>query len=238
MAIRYEICLGHVEMKAILVENKIIGHFARLHDVDYFFGTRFGTQEIVEKHFGLKIQFLKQSHGNKIVKADGNMHEADAHWTDFTGQAIGIYTADCIPLLLSCSATHRVFAVHCGWRGVRNQIAARVSHFLRETNSTSKSLQLAIGPHIGPKSFEIEKHLAEEILATDPKKSIKALPHTNTEKVFVPLAEVVKNQIGDVENILSWTEDTFTNALYYSYRRDKASREPQKNRLISFIIRK
>jgi polyphenol oxidase len=220
-------------MKPVTVGGKVIGHSGRLGSAHIFFGTKHGDLKTVEEHFGITIHFVKQVHGDRVVAT--SPVEADAHWTALRNMAIGIYTADCLPVLLSCEGTKRICAIHAGWRGVRNQIAIKAKEFLVSTGSHYRDLHVAIGPHITEKSFEIENDLGEEILKADPTLAATSLPHENPGKMYVPLKTIMRNQFYDVNaaNIIELAEDTLSNPEYFSHRR-----KPKEGRLISFILRK
>lgn len=220
-------------MKPVTVNGKIIGHSDRLGSSYIFFGNRHGDLKTIEDHFGVTIHFVKQVHGDKVVATAPV--EADAHWTSLQNMPLGIYTADCLPVLISCENTRRICAIHAGWRGVRNQIAVKAKQLLVSTGSHHRDLHVAIGPHITEKSFEIETDLGEEILKADPTGAATALPHENPGKMYVSLRTVMRNQFYDVNpaNIIEFPEDTLSNPEYFSHRR-----KPKEGRLISFILRK
>ena len=220
-------------MNPVTVNGNILGHHAKLGTADIFFGTRFGELLTVEKHFGVTIHFLKQVHGDRVVPTAPV--EADAHWSPLRSMAIGIYTADCLPVLISCEGTNRICAIHAGWRGVRNQIVSKAFRFLLSSGSDPRNLFVAIGPHITEKSFEIENDLGREILDADPLKSSTPLPHSNPEKMYLSLRGIVRNQLNEIadSNIVMLPEDTLSNRQYFSHRR-----LPKEGRLINFIFRK
>jgi len=223
-------------LREVFISEKLVGHAVQLPRAFVFLGTRHGQLPLIEKHFGLKIHFLKQVHGDKIVQ----MHEtselsADGHWTDQTDRALGIYTADCLPVFLHCRKTFRSVAVHAGWRGIQNKILIHAKDLLINKGSEPEDLFVAIGPHISASKFEVEAEVGEGILSADPLKKIKALPHSNKNKSFIPLVEIALNQLSGVprNQIVLSKECTFSNANYFSHRR-----QPGEGRLISFIIQK
>jgi YfiH family protein len=82
--------------------------------------------------------------------------EADAICTDLPGVAIGIFTADCVPILVGDPRTGAVAAIHAGWRGVVAGVApAALALMAQAYGSRVADLQVAMGPAIGPCCFEV-----------------------------------------------------------------------------------
>ena len=87
----------------------------------------------------------------------------DAFVTDLPGVAIGVRTADCVPILLS-DPVHRVIAaVHSGWKGTVLKISRSTIDLLGERFGTHPAdLQAVIGPAIGPESFQVGEEVVEK----------------------------------------------------------------------------
>ncbi len=222
-------------LKPLEIKGVNVGQIGTLGTATIFFGNAQGELALLEEHFGLKINFLKQVHGDTVVETGPALSSADAHWTDKKSVALGIYTADCLPILLSCEHTQRILAIHAGWRGVQNQIIIKSKQLLLLTGSRRERLHAAIGPHIAAKSFEIEREIGEKLAAADPQRKTKLLSHTDPAKCYVPLTEIAQGQLSEIpeQNMHFVLEDTFTNENYFSYRRQKGQ-----GRLISLIFRK
>ena len=110
-----------------------------------------------------------QVHGSKVAIIDRpdmtreDLEGYDAFITDLPGVAIGVRTADCVPILLS-DPVHRVIAaVHSGWKGTVLKISRSVVNLMGERFGTvPEDLQAVIGPAIGPKSFQVGEEVAEK----------------------------------------------------------------------------
>lgn len=80
---------------------------------------------LFQREYGVRDgRVLRQVHGKTIVAANGQARQAvwpvivgegDAVWTSERGVWVGVFTADCLAILLD--AGDRVMAVHAGWRG-------------------------------------------------------------------------------------------------------------------------
>ena len=110
-----------------------------------------------------------QVHGSRIAVIDRpdmtreDLEGYDAFVTNLPGVAIGVRTADCVPVLLY-DPVHRVIAaVHSGWKGTVLMISQSTVTFLGERFGTDPAdLQAVIGPAIGPKSFQVGEEVAEK----------------------------------------------------------------------------
>lgn len=80
----------------------------------------------------------------------------DAFVTDLPGVAIGVRTADCVPVLLYDPVNRVVAAVHAGWKGTVKHISKKtIALMVRKFHCNPENLHAVIGPGIGPDSFQV-----------------------------------------------------------------------------------
>ena len=103
---------------------------------------------------------ISQVHGTVLVE-DGSGAEADAIFTAKPGRAVGVRTADCLPILVEDQSGHRVAAVHAGWRGVIGEITPLVIGRFLELGAPRSSLKVALGPAIQRCCFEVDGDLPQ-----------------------------------------------------------------------------
>lgn len=70
-----------------------------------------------------RIGTLRQIHsGTALEMEEGDAgegrREGDALWTAVPGTGVGVYTADCVPVLLAHPGPPACAAIHAGWRGL------------------------------------------------------------------------------------------------------------------------
>jgi hypothetical protein len=111
-----------------------------------------------------RVVTVNQVHGENIVTVDDlNVRDvrivhADAMMTDVPGIAIGVETADCVPVLLFDPMKPAVAAVHAGWRSTVKKIVQKAVHRMHEKfGSEPARLIAAIGPAIGPECYEVDE---------------------------------------------------------------------------------
>lgn len=87
----------------------------------------------------------------------------DAFITNLPGVAIGVRTADCVPVLLYDPAKRVVAAVHAGWKGTVLHISQKAIEVMAvKFGSRAEDLRAVIGPAIGPDSFQVGMEVAEK----------------------------------------------------------------------------
>lgn len=176
-----------------------------------------GTDELFE---------ASQVHGRRVLEvadadriADVRKEEADALVTSHG--AVGVRTADCMPILIADPETRTVAAVHAGWRGVANAIAIEAVERLKARGIPPSRLVAAIGPHIRGESFEVGPEVVDAIepVACGARFLVRA-----SQKSHVDLAAVVKAQLEQmaVAHIDDVGGCTLTDPeRFYSHRRDR-----------------
>ena len=86
----------------------------------------------------------------------------DALATNVPDVCVAVSTADCVPVLLYAPDVKAVAAVHTGWRGTVQQIAAKTVRFLIEEYDADPLLMKAgIAPSIGQDAFEVGEEVVE-----------------------------------------------------------------------------
>ncbi len=80
------------------------------------------NQKLLKKAYILKNPciWLNQIHGNTIISAEHpiNSLAADAIYSRTEQTVCAVQTADCLPLLVCCSSSYCVAAIHAGWKGL------------------------------------------------------------------------------------------------------------------------
>ncbi|HYA88489.1 MAG TPA: peptidoglycan editing factor PgeF [Nitrospirota bacterium] len=132
-----------------------------------------GDWHAVADAFGIvpdRIITVNQVHGETIARVDAqgwisgavNINprtvEADAIITNAPGIAIGVETADCVPVLLLDPEIPAVAAIHAGWRStVRKIVDKTVVRMSEEFRSRPQRMLAAIGPAIGAECYEVDE---------------------------------------------------------------------------------
>lgn len=124
-----------------------------------------------------------QVHGPAVRVAEDTLGEADCKADSVVcaepWSAVGVFTADCTPILLWDPGTGAVGAVHAGWRGtVADAAGEAVRAIARRYGADPARMIAAVGPAIGPCCFEVgpevaaafaEAGLPEAVVPREPK---------------------------------------------------------------------
>lgn len=126
----------------------------------------------ISKYAGLeKIKTVRQIHSDKIVCLEDSDkyemdYEADAIISDLKGHGVGVYTADCVPIILSDTVNNKCGVIHAGWKGTLARITEKVSDYLiNELDCNSENIKAAIGPCIEGSCYEIGGEVAVQFLS-------------------------------------------------------------------------
>ena len=86
----------------------------------------------------------------------------DAFVTRLPGVAVGVRTADCIPVLIYDPVQRVVAAVHAGWKGTMLRISQKTLCLMEEQfGCKAAHMRAVIGPGIGPDSFQVGEDVVE-----------------------------------------------------------------------------
>ncbi|WP_114810784.1 peptidoglycan editing factor PgeF [Paraburkholderia kururiensis] len=202
---------------------------------------------------GARPAWLEQVHGSDVVQAEHALAaldagsaplRADASVTARPGVACVVMVADCMPVLICDPAGRAVGAAHAGWRGlaagVIEKTAVRVAGL---AGCAVESLQVYLGPAIGPTAFEVGADVRDAFMnsvpAVDASRQAGTPPAIAdaTARAFVAhshapdkylanlpaLARLRLNAMG-IESIAGGDRCTVTDREhFYSYRRDRVT---------------
>lgn len=82
--------------------------------------------------------------------------------------AVAVYTADCLPVLIADNRMQQVAAVHGGLKGILGGVLINAIERLCERGATPDSLFIAVGPAIGPCCYELGQDVITRAQQDDP----------------------------------------------------------------------
>ena len=186
-----------------------------------------------------KLILMHQTHSNRVIEIKKNSLKkkifSDAIITKAKGLALGVVTADCVPILLFDKRTKTVGCIHAGWRGALKGIIKNNIKKISKLNSKSE-IYASIGPCIGKKNYEIDLKFYMKFMAKS-KKNKKYFTKKNKRKKFFNLRKFVADKLFEEKvNFDHVNYDTFKEKNYFfSFRRSSMFNEEDYGRCISVI---
>jgi YfiH family protein len=124
---------------------------------------------------------------------------------------LGIYTADCVPLLVSAENEELKAAVHVGWRGLYDGIIENTFELLKDGFCVNLGkVKVFIGPHIRSCCYEVNREVKDKF-GTKLNDKLDL-----SEIICSKLSKFGITDIFDVKLCTFHMED-----LFFSYRRTK-----------------
>ena len=199
--------------------------------------------KFVSKKINIKLNNLKlmhQTHSNKVIFVSKNNRRSknfysDALITNIKGYALGVVTADCVPVILYDSKNQFIGCIHAGWKGAFSGIIENTIKKFKRLNSRNKILA-SIGPCIGPKSYEVDKNFYKKFLLQSKKNKAYFIKKNNIKKLF-NLRKYVNDKLLRLNvKVDHVNHDTFKEkSSFFSFRRSQKLREKDYGRCISVI---
>jgi YfiH family protein len=133
-------------------------------------GTELSAFAVGQQVHGREVRIVTAAdRGRGALTADDALPDTDALITRERGIVLAVLLADCVPVILFDPLTPAIGVVHAGWKGTVAHIARNaVLRMQREFGSDPGSLLAAIGPSIGPASYEVSAEVAERARAEFP----------------------------------------------------------------------
>lgn len=184
------------------------------------------------------VVFLNQVHGVEVCCYDGNRevidNDGDGLITDKKNSIIGVFTADCVPIIIIDEVTGAMAALHSGWKGTLNNIVLQgVSKMISTYGCKPENLKAFIGPHNKECCYEVSEELIEKFKESYNFRNEKINEGRNLNLQKCVEIELIKAGLLR-ENIIAVNLCTYCSdeIKLYSYRK----KEEAKGRLFSFVF--
>lgn len=164
--------------------------------------------------------------------------EGDAVATRTSGVICGALAADCAPILMADAEAGVVAAAHAGWRGALAGIAEAAVARMEELGAQPGRIVAAIGPCIGPDSYEVGLDFLASFTAKDAAYEAFFRPGEAPDKRLFDLPAFVLSRLRAAGvGTCEWTgHDTVPDeARFFSNRRAFRRGEPDFGRMLSAI---
>jgi YfiH family protein len=195
-------------------------------------------------HFGARqIVTAYQVHSARAVPVRGPWPEAapeaDGVVSATPGVVCGALAADCAPVLLADAEAGVVGAAHAGWKGALTGVVEAAVAEMEALGARRERISAAVGPCIGPRSYEVGLEFLDRFAAADPAHGRFFTAGESADKRMFDLPGFVLSRLhaAGVERCEWIGRDTCAEPeLFYSNRRAFRRGEPDYGRLLSAIM--
>ena len=138
-----------------------------------------------------RLYLMHQTHSNKVLiinkrNKDLKKFKSDALITKLKGVALGVVTADCVPIILYDVKNQIIACIHAGWKGASSGIIENTFKKFKKINSKNK-IFASIGPCIGKKSYEVDIDFYKKFMLKS-KKNKKYFLKKNRSSIILSFA--------------------------------------------------
>ena len=154
----------------------------------------------VSKEMGVsknKLMLMHQTHSNKVVEIKKNNYKtkikADAMVTRMKGIALGVVTADCVPVIIYDVKNQIIGCVHAGWKGAYLGIINNTIKKIKKMNSNNL-IYASVGPCISQKSYEVDIDFFKKFINLSSKNK-KYFRNKNDKKKLFNLRKFVTDKL-------------------------------------------
>ena len=164
---------------------------------------------------------------------------SDALVTSTVGLAVGALTADCTPILFADPVARVVGAAHAGWKGALAGILESTLTAMEALGAKRNCISAAIGPTIGPASYEVGDEFEATFIEKDPDYAHFFRRHSPGARPYFDLPGFVAARLAlaNIASIETLNLDTYRNESdFFSYRRMGHQGGTDYGRQISAIV--
>ncbi len=191
-------------------------------------GADLGSFVVAEQvHEGTVATVTSADAGRGASDAASAIAATDALITQVPGLVLAVLVADCVPVIVSDPETPAIGVAHAGWRGTVSHIARNtVQAMAGSFGSDPAQMRAAIGPSIGPQSYEVGEDVAARARSEFPEG--QAVSEDGEGRLFFDLwASNRADLLGaglPAERIEVAEVDTYSSEeLFFSHRRRQPS---------------
>ena len=184
-----------------------------------------------------------QYHGSAVAVVNtpwtnSDRPRADAMVTGIPGLALGILTADCVPVLFADPQSGIIGAAHSGWQGALGGVLGATIAAMEKLGARRASIRAVIGPAISQTAYQVGPEFRDTFDDRDPESREFFRDDREPGRFLFDLpgyasARLEREEIGSISNLHLCTYGE--EPRFFSYRRATHRHEPDYGRQISAI---
>lgn len=148
--------------------------------------------------------------------------QADFIVTNVPGVALGVATADCLPIVFYDPANHVIALAHAGWQGTVKGIAlSTVQAMIKNFGTNPNELQIFFGPSASVEAYEVGPDFIDNIPACDFINDVFIQKNGRYYFDVVLYNQRLLEKLGVKQFNHDYHKCTITNLQFCSHRREK-----------------
>lgn len=154
-----------------------------------------------------------------IIKYAPYTHEGDYLITNQTNVALGVATADCMPIIMHDPIKQALAVIHAGWRGTTQQIALKaLAHLTREYTCNPQDIHVYFGPCARSCCYTVQESFITNVPQphTHQRGNVWFCDLVGYQKDQLITAGIIPDHINEAHALC-----TICTLSYASYRREK-----------------
>ena len=186
-----------------------------------------------------RLILMHQTHSNKVIEITKNNYKkkikSDAVVTKMKGFALGVVTADCVPVIIYDKKNNTIACVHAGWKGSISGIIENTIKKIQKINYNNE-IFACVGPCIGMKNYEVDFIFYKKFISKSTSNKIYFANKNKTKKLF-NLRKYVSDKLLKLNVKIDHVNyDTYSKKNnFFSFRRSQKLRESDYGRCLSVI---
>ena len=182
---------------------------------------------------------MHQTHSNRAIEIKKTNLKtkkySDAIFTKLRGYALGVVTADCVPILIYDKKNEVIGCIHAGWRGAFSGVIKNTVLKIKKLSSNN-DIHASIGPCIGKTNYEVDLSFFKKFIKKSERYK-QYFSYKSPKKKLFNLRKFVADQLLELKvRIDHVNHDTFKEKdNFFSFRRSAILKENDYGRCISAI---
>lgn len=192
--------------------------------------TKLQTPYLILPHQTHSLEAITITSESEALVKMSSFSDADIVITTIPEIAIGVLTADCLPIVLFDAKKQILATVHAGWRGTLQNVSQEAVTRMIALGTIAKNMVAYFGPCAHVETYQAPPDLIKQLAFS--KYRDQVLKPINGEINFdLPLMNKLQLQdagLSEKNIIFDYCQDTLTSDSLWSYRRDRehALRQP------------
>lgn len=187
------------------------------------------NRSLVAEVAGGEVVFATQVHGSDVAEVGAAVAvtpppEVDALVTTAQGVPLGVYVADCVPLLLADPRAGVVAVAHAGRPGVEQGVVEAALEAMLAAGARRSDVRAVVGPAVCGACYEVPVDLQARVTARVP--AARSQTSWGTPALDLPRAVAAQLEKAGVRRVEALHRCTRTDDAFFSHRRSSATGLP------------